>query len=195
MKKNKIFNRFEPKYWWSDDVELAWNGKQNALATFNKDSTMKNLIELKRCSAIFKRKKKQHIKESLNKFAEEVDPQTSSSELWTKIRRLTGRKTGLRNNIIQDSPELAKEFMDLHLGPNDIHQNAETSYTQVADYDIIDQNKWDNILRRKRSSAPGSDRITYDMLKSLKPQVSQKKLLKKMSTNLEKKGLKSGNKF
>ncbi|XP_062557446.1 uncharacterized protein LOC134222318 [Armigeres subalbatus] len=161
------------EHWWDNEVEAAWTTKQKALATFNQHSTLENLINLKRCSAIFLKKKKQNIKESINKLAEEMDPQTSSSELWTRIRRLAGKRTSTRNNIIQDSPELAKEFMDLNLGPSDVHLEEASSCSLVSNYDIIDQDKWDNILSRKKSSAPGVDRITYDMLKSLKPEVTK----------------------
>lgn len=173
IKRNKLANKFQPKYWWSDDVEAAWRTKQQALSDFNRNSTPENLINLKRSTAIFLRLKKANIRENINRFAEEIDPQTSSAELWSKIRRLTGKKACTRNNVIVDDPVLATEFMDLHVGPTDIYPENVSSFSSTSNSDILDQNKWGNILNRKKSTAPGVDRITYDMLKSLSPQVTK----------------------
>ena len=101
----------------------------------------------------------------MNKFAVEVDPQTNLGELWFR-NTMSKKKTATLNNIIQDYPELAKELMNLHLDPNDVYG---TSFFQH-----YLPNQMEQYPQSYEIIAPsGTDRITYEMLKSLMLQMSQ----------------------
>ncbi|XP_058817692.1 uncharacterized protein LOC131681001 [Topomyia yanbarensis] len=106
-------------------------------------------------------------------LAETVDPQTSSKILWSKIARISGKTSKRRaNNPIQEDIQLGEEFLDIHVGKNDVDIEAPLTYGPVCQYNLMDAEKWNKILSTKNSkSAPSGDMITYGMLKQIKPEV------------------------
>ncbi|XP_062561661.1 uncharacterized protein LOC134225513 [Armigeres subalbatus] len=74
--KHKKKDVRKPKFWWSEDVDIAWKEKSEARKNFNNTSSEVNLIEFKRKAAIFQRKKRQEILKKLQEFPEEVTPFT-----------------------------------------------------------------------------------------------------------------------
>lgn len=75
------------------------------------------------------------------------------------------------NNLLEDDRNAVEAFLDTHFGPNDPSPYMEALPT--AQDDILTLDKWNSILARKGKSAPGEDRITYEMLKRLNPQVTK----------------------
>lgn len=66
----------------------------------------------------------------------------------------------------------AEEFLDTHFGKNDPKVSNPTQF--ITQEHILDREKWDRILARKKNkSAPGEDKITYEMLKRLQPNVTE----------------------
>ncbi|XP_062703499.1 uncharacterized protein LOC134285957 [Aedes albopictus] len=170
---NKKVSRHTPKAWWSDRVEVAWKEKMEAVKRFRNCSTIENAIEVKKCSATFTRLKNEGIKKQIEELAESVDPQTSSKILWSKIARISGKRNKRRvNNPIQEDERLGEEFLDVHVGQNDVDIEVPISYGPVCRYNLMDADKWSKILASKNSkSAPSGDMITYGMLKQIKPEV------------------------
>lgn len=156
-----------PKIWWSDTVEAAWKEKTEARRQFNRLANEQNLIEFKRKAAIFQRAKRTEITKKLQELPEQINPFMGSKELWQKIGYLTGRRTFRKeNNIIHESREEAEKFLDLHFGKTEFRR--EERYGLVTRNNLINTNSWIDILnRKKRRSAPGEDRITYEMLRNL----------------------------
>jgi hypothetical protein len=73
-KANKKKDIHEPKFWWSKEVDEAWQEKSNARRTFNKTSSMENMINYKRKAAFFQRKKREEIRKKFEEFPDEVGP-------------------------------------------------------------------------------------------------------------------------
>lgn len=174
-KLNTRRNKYTPKVWWNKKVEEAWQKKNEAMKTFNKCSTLQNALQVKKLTATFKRLKKEGMQESIKEFANSIDPQTSSKELWNRIGRLTGKKLRKReNNLVQEDISMAETFLDMHFGRTNVDVEAPFTSGPVCNYNIMDSEKWDEILSRKRStSAPAADNITYENLRAIKPSVKQ----------------------
>lgn len=168
-KRHRRKDKKTPKFWWSDDVDKAWREKTEARREFNRTSNERTLLNFKKKAAIFQRAKRQEIAKKLEEFPNEVNPFTTSKELWTKIGRLTGKRSFRKeNNLMWEEREIAEEFMDLHFGKPDCR--PEESYGVAANYDLLDMETWQRILtRKKKHTAPGEDRITYEMLRQLSP--------------------------
>lgn len=74
-------------------------------------------------------------------------------------------------NLLEDDRTAVEAFLDTHFGPNDPSPYVET--LPMAHDDILTVEKWNSILAGKRRSAPGEDRITYEMLSKLNPEVNK----------------------
>lgn len=172
--KNRKKSKHTPKVWWNESVEEAWNNKMEAVRKFNANSTMENAILVRRTRAVFLRRKKEGIQKQIEDLASSIDPQTSSAVIWDKIGRITGKKINRRvNNPVQEDMQMAEKFFDIHFGKTDVDIEAPISYGPLCQYNLMDREKWDRILARKNDkSAPSNDRITYGMLKQLKPDVT-----------------------
>lgn len=170
MKKAKQKNRFEPKYWWSAEVEEAWKNKNEARAKFNRSGTLEDLMEMKRLEGLFKRSRNEAMREKFREYVEEIEPSTSSTELWMKINNLTGKRRK-RNQvtIVHEDEEAANKFLDANFPFGDHYDGR---ICAAVNYDILNVELWNSILSKKRkSTAPGPDGISYELLKSLKPEI------------------------
>lgn len=172
-KVNKKKDRRSPKFWWSDDVDAAWKEKNEARKNFNRIASMENLLEFKRKAALFQRKKREEIRNKFEELPNEVGPFVSSKELWQKVGRLTGKRTHKKeNNIIFDDEASAQLFLDTHFGCNDPQLGYTTGL--VCTTTLLDKNNWYRILdSKKKKSAPGEDNLTYEMIRSLQPDVTE----------------------
>lgn len=167
FEENRKINKFTPKYWWSIDVENAWLEKNQARSIFNRTSSVENLIDLKKKQAVFNKLKKESKTENFKKFVEEINPQMSSSELWHKINRLSGKsKKAPTNNILFENEDMAKTFLNKHFGHNDPINLTDDQFT--INYNILSLEKFNEILNNKKKSSPGEDKISYELLKSFK---------------------------
>lgn len=169
-RENRTKDNRTPKLWWSNEVEEAWKQKNVARRKFNKQSNLENLLNYKKTAARFLKLKREETRKKFEEFPNEITPFTSSRELWAKVGRLTGKRIRRKeNNLFEDDRGLTEAFLDLHFGPNEPSLDSPAlPATQDA---ILTRTKWDTILARKGRSAPGEDRITYEMLKQLKPEV------------------------
>lgn len=161
-------DKYDPKFWWSDEVEMAWQDKRNARAAFNRNGGMRELIEFKKAEAIFNKKKKEASKQRFEEFVSSFDPRTPSKEVWQKLRCLNGRKKKVNNVIVHDDPPMARVFLDKHF-PQEDYLDYRPCY--LPTYDIITPSFWETTLASKKSSSPGPDGISYSLLRSLSPEV------------------------
>lgn len=171
IKRNRFKNTRTPKCWWSPEVDEAWKAKTEARRSFNRASSQENLINFKKKAAVFQRLKREEIRRKFEELPEEVGPFTNSKELWAKVRRLTGHKVRRKENaVIFDSRADADVFLDTHFGRGEVVAMETTG--KIADYPIITLEKWNGILGKKRkTTAPGEDGISYDDLRSLRTEV------------------------
>lgn len=179
IKKAKQKNKHEPKFWWSDEVEIAWNTKNEARAKFNKNSGLAELIELKKAEGKFTRLKKIAAQNKFREFASSIDPTTPSRVIWNDIKRLTGRNKCKKENIlVHEDKTLAVNFMDKYFPIEEI----DVSKTQYSTFrDILNIEKWDAFLsKKKKPSAAGSDGISYEIMKII-PKKLQNLMIKELN--------------
>lgn len=171
VKEAKQRCKYEPKYWWTEEIEAAWKVKNKAREKFNKISNLENLLQLKKTECIFHRVKKEAKTQKFREFAEEIDPKTSNKELWRKINNLTGKRKKTKRTVVHQEIDKAVEFLDLHFPVGDLYPQLQNGMTN---YDIITAESWNNILnKKKKATAPGTDEISYEMLRNLNPQVTE----------------------
>lgn len=173
LKQAKQKNRFEPKFWWNEEVEEAWKCKNEARAKFNRSGTLSDLIEMKRLEGLFTREKNQAMREKFKEFVKGIDPSTSSKELWKKVNGLTGkRKKRSQPNIVHEEEEAATQFLNKNFP---FSEPVEQQISVKVDYDIMNVTKWNDILsRKKKASAAGPDGISYEVLRSVQREVRDK---------------------
>lgn len=167
VKNSKQKDKYNPKFWWNEEVELAWKAKIDARTRYNKTSGIPELIEFKKAECLFNRVRERSKTEKFNEFVKSIDPSTPSKILWSDIRRLTGRQKNKRDNVlIHEDRSLATQFMDKHFPLEDWSDTELRQYS--TSHDIINREKWNNFLeRKKKPSAPGPDGISYDILKHI----------------------------
>lgn len=163
-------DKFVPKFWWSNEVEVAWQEKRVARDRFNRKGDLESLLDFKRKEAIFNKKKRESSKVKFEEFIASFDPRTPAKEIWDKLGRLTGRKKKRENVLVHDDPELARAFLDKYFPLED---EAEPTPSYLPNYDILSLTFWNQYLAKKSSpTAPGPDGISYSSLKLLNTDVT-----------------------
>lgn len=172
LKRNRKKDTKEPKYWWSATVDEAWKEKVAARREFNRKSSIDNLLLFKKKSAIFQRKKREEVKKKFDELPDEVGPFTDYKELWQKVGRLTGKRVRKReNNPMIEDEKLAQDFLDVHFGKHDPRPSEVPMC--IATDNLLTWENWTRILGSKRkTSAPGEDHLTYEILGKVRPEVA-----------------------
>lgn len=171
VKRARQKDKYVPKFWWSTEVEKAWQEKREARVRFNRTGGMQELIEFKRSEAVFNRIKKESQKQRFKEFVESIDPRTPSKIIWEKLRRLTGRKRSTANVLVHENMEMAQEFLDKFFPVEDL---VEEFPRYLPNYDVMDINFWNRFLAKKTvSTSPGPDGISYSMLRLLNSDVRE----------------------
>lgn len=171
MKSSRQKDKYVPKFWWSPEVEQAWQSKREVRTRFNRTGSIQDLIEFKRREAIFNRLKKESQQKRFKDFVASIDPSTPSKIIWEKLRKLTGRKRSTDSVLIHVDIKMAEEFMDRFFPQEDLQEFAPSFF---PNYDILTIEFWNSFLARKQKrTAPGSDSISYSMLRLLKDETAR----------------------
>lgn len=169
IKSAKRKETHTPKFWWTQEVEIAWNDKKAARTRFNKSGSMQDLIELKRKEAIFNRKKKQSSQERFKEFIQSFNPQSPSRVIWNGLRRIAGKRITIENVLVHEDLQMAMDFLSKHFAEND-HEQLQPCF--FPNYNVLTVEFWNKFLAKKtKRSAPGPDGVTYNMLTLLQPEV------------------------
>lgn len=172
LKRSRKKDTKEPKYWWSATVDEAWKEKVAARREFNRVSSMENLLVFKKKAAIFQRRKREEVKKKFDEFPDEIGPFTDSKELWQKVGRLTGKRVRKRaNNPMIEDEKMAQDFLDVHFGKHDPRPSEVPML--IATDNLLTWENWTRILgSKKKTSAPGDDHLTYEILGKVRPEVA-----------------------
>lgn len=92
-------NKYVPKYWWNNYINNLWLIKTYKLKLFNKYKNDYTKIEYKKAKAKLKLNIKKSKKENFRQFINEINPNTSIKEIYSKIISLTRKNTKLVNTI------------------------------------------------------------------------------------------------
>lgn len=168
-KKAKQPDKHVPKFWWSDEVELAWNEKNEARTRFNRSGDLESLLDLRKKETIFKRKKQESSRKRFEEFVASFDPRTPAKTIWNQLGKLTGKKKKRENVLVHDDLQMAQQFLNKYF-PFETNIAPIPSY--LPNYDILTSSFWIRFLSKKSShSAPGPDGIAYSSLKLLNAEV------------------------
>uniref|UniRef100_A0AAG5DGU8 Reverse transcriptase domain-containing protein n=1 Tax=Anopheles atroparvus TaxID=41427 RepID=A0AAG5DGU8_ANOAO len=176
IKNNRHKQRKKPKIWWNIETEKAWHNKNKARKTFDRHRTTLNQIEYNKTLAIFRRTKTLHKRQKYEEKLTEIDTQTNTKELWRLMNNLEGKNIRNSNtNIVHMDEHAARKFLEINFKKN-IRGNEYIYLGLPPMQKILDKEKWDYILNKKKNTAPGHDRITYEMLRHMNNDTTNKML-------------------
>lgn len=175
INRNRGISDFVPKYYWSDELSQLYKQKEECWRNFNRLSNETNLLKLQKAKAIFLRKKKQLMKENLAAITKDIDPRDTKAN-WSLVRRLRySHENKNKNNIILTGKEKATDFLEDHFGPTQTTLVHPKALTTSPEKELLNLEQWNNIIhKKKKHSAPGTDQLTYEILRNLNTPTKQK---------------------
>lgn len=186
--------------WWNKELSILRNNKINAWQKFKSSPTTSNLILYKKENALFRREMKKHKKISYENFTSSINKNSSVSDIWSKIRRLSNNNVNKQilaienNNQIITDPSLIADSFANKWSEYSFDSNFSPEYNQSKTMSLnIQPNKRTNVnalyiekdisiaelmfcLAKVKGSTPGFDRVSYKMIKEISIQ-SKKRLL------------------
>nr|AAA74495.1 unknown protein [Drosophila teissieri] len=159
----------------------------------NRTITLENIIDYRRKNAKFRYELKKRKKEASSSFTSTIHPTTPSSKIWTNIRRFCGlnpikqihaisspenNETTLASNEIanifaQHLSELSGDWNFSEEFRNNKYRNNLHNYTPSPIAQTIEKNitylELISALQTLKGSAPGLNRISYQMIKNSSP--------------------------
>jgi ribonuclease HI len=181
LKKIPI-NLSNPTNFWSDQTKEAYLQRTLALREFNSDNT--KYREYSKAEAIFKNIRRRHKRrDKRSQIENKLTSNASTTELWNFTQRIAGRLIKNKINLINENEDQALAFLDKYF-PVDTEEQPIINY-QLLSNEINDDNltkkfEWEEFLRflatRKRHSAPGHDRLSYDLIEEFDYKMKSKLL-------------------
>ncbi|XP_035911816.1 uncharacterized protein LOC118512062 isoform X2 [Anopheles stephensi] len=189
VKENTSKSKKPLKIWWNRETEKAWKVKNKSRQIFNRNKTIENEIEFKKNLAKFRLIKRKHKIQKYEEKLSEINNYTNTTELWRFIGKIEGKKTNTKDeNLIHNNKEAAKTFLEENFQKNKKGNKKPYQYARPLN-NIMDEERWHNILKKKKNTAPGPDKISYEILKNInRPSVS--KIVKEINNMWEKGNLK-----
>lgn len=174
IKKNlkNVDNSFRPKPWWSDELKKLKEDKIKAIKEFNSNSILENIIKVNRLTAELKRGIKKAKIKSWLEFLNTINPFTNITEIWHAIQRIEGKGRKRKRVNLLDDLQKGKEFMDRFYTDEDFR--IPKTYQKRYDDDLLNLDLLNEILDQKKSTAPGEDGITYDLLRKMDIKLKEK---------------------
>lgn len=187
--------------WFSKECRLAIVEKRKAFRKANNNPTMDNIISFKKARAHARRTIREHKRESFRNFVSSIGSRTPLTKVWKMIKNMKGSGSTPSVHLLKRADgsvaETKKEIADelagrlaynsstQHYSTNflNVKRRAENTQINFATTDTIHYNKdfsyeemW-ACLSSSSNSAPGPDKITYEIIRHL-PRESLTVLLK-----------------
>lgn len=183
-------NKERPKTvpWWSLDVQMLRDKKQQSWRQFQRNMSTENLLIYKKNNAFFNRAKKLAKINSFKDFTTSLNPTTSSAILWQNIRKLTGNyiprsisSISFNNNIITSAKEISETFAS-YWSQNSLDSKfsncfqseksqtlASLSVTSCCSRSMVIESPFNMrelsySLKTSKGKTPGLDKISYPMI-------------------------------
>lgn len=185
--------------WWNKDCEKAIKNSKIAFRKLKKHNTEENRLTYKRLETHTKYIVKKSKKESWQNFCSTINSQTTTSELWQKIKRMKGHRTftGItaithKNKYLVSDRDIAgaladhyeqissngsldAAFLKYKTNKEKKEIEATTDETNPLDHSItLDELK--DALRNCQNSSPGHDDVPYVFLQHLPPSATEQLL-------------------
>lgn len=184
--------------WWTEEISEAVKEKKRALNIFRKAPSHENMLNFKRCRAKARRLIISSKKSSWEKYVATITKDTSTKEVWKKIKCIAGKRFPNQSPILQvdgrliSKVEEVAENLALHFkqasssssyNPNFLHLKeileVQLDFSHNCDLpynDPFNTAELELALQEAGNSAPGPDHIHYEMLRQLPEEVKLKLL-------------------
>ena len=179
--------------WWNSSLNKLRAEKQAAWRNFCNQQSINNLIEYRKLKAKFRYESRKSKTNSFLNFTQSINRDSNISDLWGKINRLSNKSNHKSilsiksdNHLVTNNTEIANEFGKVwskyskddnfcQKFKNEKHccQNLNSTFAlNNAALEIeksISITELNMCLTKCKGKTPGSDRISYKMLKALDP--------------------------
>lgn len=180
--------------WWTPACFTATKNSKKALNKYRKHKTEENYIHFKHMKAIARKTLKEAKRESWRAYVSSITQNTPATELWQKIKAMTGRRTESHIGAITNSSNeittknieiadiIAKTISDRSSSQNydeDFINNKNNSEEINSFFENYDKDNPINIsitreellhsISTTRQSAPGPDNIPFAFIQNLPP--------------------------
>lgn len=152
--------------WWSDICTVAIKNRRDALRNYKASPTLENFMKYQRIAAEAKRVLKTAARDSWRTFCENLNSSSSSSQLWSQIRKMRGK--GLLSSR-ECSNECAEAILH-SLTPDYVTEDFQNNGTDNFSHPLqqpFQLSELESILKGRANTAPGEDSITYEMIHNL----------------------------
>lgn len=161
-----INNRFCPKPYWDAELSKTVAERRLALAKFRRCPSAENLEHLQDKIRNAQKVIRSARCKAFQKFCSSIDETTSSTVMWSKMRWLKGHNSHPLNRNI-DRQKIEQMLIDLTPDYVNPQQPQFYSHNVQLEGEITLQEIKNSI--KKNDTAPGSDEISFSMIKNLPP--------------------------
>ncbi|XP_058811031.1 uncharacterized protein LOC131675919 [Topomyia yanbarensis] len=174
--KNKKANYL--KTWWTDKIGKLYSEKRVALRAYNVNKNQQNYIVLQRSRAQFKKEVRKEKRKYIGELSEKIDEATPSRHLWNIVKGIDTSLSGEYKTRTEITLEKGTEFMEYYFKDKvkPIQKPTACTEYEIEGYEMAlkDEELLGVLKSRKNSSVPGENKISYDMLKQLTPEMQMK---------------------
>lgn len=126
--KNKKANWL--KKWWTDEINIAYQAKRQALRNYNRTKNLQNHLNLQKTRATLKRLIRKTKRNYCQELTEKVDENTPSKQLWNIVRGLDTALTKPGEYKPEINVEDGSKFMEHYILQRKIRSSsyAENKY-------------------------------------------------------------------
>lgn len=169
----QVDNKCTAKPWWNAECQLLVDKRKQAYKNFLLHGDVKYFIEYKKANATITKQFKCIKRNYFRSFAENLNFRQNPSKVWEKCRALNGYVKISNNDVNNKSinrQELCLKAFDKITPSNILIDNNLDNFffNQVEELDgKISNNEYFmalNQVRNKTKSAPGLDKISYNMI-------------------------------
>uniref|UniRef100_W8BNQ0 Putative RNA-directed DNA polymerase from transposon X-element n=1 Tax=Ceratitis capitata TaxID=7213 RepID=W8BNQ0_CERCA len=178
--------------YWNNLLSSLRNSKQSAWKEYKRNRTDDNLVKFKKANSIFRREFKERKRKAFKKLTANISPSSNAKKVWSDIKMLTSSDNRRHISFIHSTGGpiyepvgIAEIFAstwstdshdsNFHSIFNSLKYNsisdAYTNMFPAAEAIYVDSpisiKEFDVTLSSMRGKTPGSDNITYTLLKRL----------------------------
>lgn len=160
-------NKYIPKYWWNNDIKNLWLIKNHKLKLFTKYKSNFTKIEYKKAKAKLKLNIKISKRNSFQQFINEINPNTSIKDIYSKINLFNDKKKNSSNYNFND--QQIKDFLEFNFTNHNSNYLPNFNFSKIneSDYEIFKVQEITDIISKNKNTSPGHNKISNKILKFL----------------------------
>ncbi|KAJ4448287.1 hypothetical protein ANN_10301 [Periplaneta americana] len=166
--KTRIPNsRFRPPLWWDEDIKDNIKLRKELTSQYIKNMTPENYMLLNKQSAITKKLIRKKRRNSWKQYCNTLRKDTRSKKVWQIIKRLKNNRTFTDSTPFnwKTIEEIKQHICPLTVSVSPYTFQSDLSFSDHILLHPIEKGEIEIVLETVRSTSPGKDEITYDMIK------------------------------